>query len=126
MFYDRVKGRGLHNRLKVDPALIACFRPAMVGCFWPIFFFADHRSGPRVQSRNNNDDGQVRVKRPRVIDLPRTDPLVLQVAGLPCGPLGPLPGLLRFVRALVDRGVDDACEPEQGVAREWTAAHQTP
>ena len=23
---------------KVDPALIARFRPAMVGCFWPIFF----------------------------------------------------------------------------------------
>ena len=29
---------------KVDPALIARFRHAMVGCFWPIFFFADHRS----------------------------------------------------------------------------------
>ena len=27
---------------KVDPALIAHFRPAMVGCFQPIFFFADH------------------------------------------------------------------------------------
>ena len=27
---------------KVDPALIARFRPAVVGCFWPIFFFADH------------------------------------------------------------------------------------
>ena len=27
---------------KVDPALIARFRPAKVGCFWPIFFFADH------------------------------------------------------------------------------------
>ena len=29
---------------KVDPALIARFRPAMVGCFQPIFFFADHNS----------------------------------------------------------------------------------
>ena len=29
---------------KVDPALIARFRHAMVGCFWPVFFFADHRS----------------------------------------------------------------------------------
>ncbi len=27
---------------KVHPALIACFRLATVGCFWPIFFFADH------------------------------------------------------------------------------------
>ena len=27
---------------KSDPALIARFRPAMVGCFCPIFFFADH------------------------------------------------------------------------------------
>ena len=29
---------------KVDPALIARFRPATVGCFQPIFFFADHRT----------------------------------------------------------------------------------
>ena len=28
---------------KIDPALIARFRPAMFSCFWPIFFFADHR-----------------------------------------------------------------------------------
>ena len=28
---------------KVYPALIARFRLAMAGCFWPIFFFADHR-----------------------------------------------------------------------------------
>ena len=27
---------------KADPALIARFRPAMLGCFWPVFFFADH------------------------------------------------------------------------------------
>ena len=27
---------------KVHPALIARFRLATVGCFWPIFFFADH------------------------------------------------------------------------------------
>ena len=27
---------------KVHPALIGRFRPAMVGCFWPIFSFADH------------------------------------------------------------------------------------
>ena len=27
---------------KVDPALIARFRPDMVGCFWSVFFFADH------------------------------------------------------------------------------------
>ena len=27
---------------KVVPALIAQFRPAMVGRFWPGFFFADH------------------------------------------------------------------------------------
>ena len=30
---------------KVDPALIACFRPGMIGCFWPVFFFADHVPG---------------------------------------------------------------------------------
>ena len=29
-------------RQKVHPALIARFRLAMVGCFWPIFFFADY------------------------------------------------------------------------------------
>ena len=29
---------------KVDPALIARVRPTIVGCFWPVFFFADHRS----------------------------------------------------------------------------------
>ena len=28
---------------KVDPALIARVRPTIVGCFWPVFFFADHR-----------------------------------------------------------------------------------
>ena len=28
---------------KVYPVLIARFRPTMVGCFWPVFFFADHR-----------------------------------------------------------------------------------
>ena len=28
--------------LKVDLALIARFRPATFGYFWPIFFFADH------------------------------------------------------------------------------------
>ena len=28
---------------KVYPALIAQFRPAMLGRFWPVFFFADHR-----------------------------------------------------------------------------------
>ena len=28
---------------KVYQALIARFRLAMVGCFWPFFFFADHR-----------------------------------------------------------------------------------
>ena len=28
---------------KVDPVLIARFRPDMIGCFWPVFFFADHR-----------------------------------------------------------------------------------
>ena len=27
---------------KVYPALIARLRPAVVGCFWPIFFIADH------------------------------------------------------------------------------------
>ena len=27
---------------KVDPALIARVRPTIVGCFWPVFFFADH------------------------------------------------------------------------------------
>ena len=32
---------------KVDPALIARFRPDMVGCFWPVFFFADHN--PRTR-----------------------------------------------------------------------------
>ena len=31
---------------KVDPALIARCRPAMVGCFQPIFFFTDHRILP--------------------------------------------------------------------------------
>ena len=34
---------------KVDPALIARVRPTIVGCFWPVFFFADHtigRGGP--------------------------------------------------------------------------------
>ena len=29
---------------KIDPALIARSRPAMFGCFWPIFFFAEHRN----------------------------------------------------------------------------------
>ena len=29
---------------KVYPVLLARFRPAMVGCFWPIFFFEDHRN----------------------------------------------------------------------------------
>ena len=28
---------------KVDPALIARVRPTIVGCFWPGFFFADHK-----------------------------------------------------------------------------------
>ena len=28
---------------KVDPALIPQVRPTIVGCFWPVFFFADHR-----------------------------------------------------------------------------------
>ena len=32
---------------KVDPALIARVRPTIVGCFWPVFFFADH-SFPRA------------------------------------------------------------------------------
>ena len=27
---------------KVYPVLIARFRPDKVGCFWPVFFFADH------------------------------------------------------------------------------------
>ena len=27
---------------KIDPALIARSRPAIFGCFWPIFFFAEH------------------------------------------------------------------------------------
>ena len=30
------------KRLSVHPALIARFRLATVGCFWPIFFFADY------------------------------------------------------------------------------------
>ena len=30
---------------KVYPVLIGRFRPATVGCFWPVFFFADHRRG---------------------------------------------------------------------------------
>ena len=30
---------------KVYPVLIARFKPAMVGCFWPFFFFADHTPG---------------------------------------------------------------------------------
>ena len=29
---------------KVDPALIAPVRPTIVGCFWPVFFFAGHNS----------------------------------------------------------------------------------
>ena len=29
---------------KVDPALIARVRPTIVGCFWPVFFFAGHNS----------------------------------------------------------------------------------
>ena len=27
---------------QIDPALIARSRPAIFGCFWPIFFFAEH------------------------------------------------------------------------------------
>ena len=35
---------------KVDPALIVRFRPAMVGCFWPIFLFADHSGAGRSET----------------------------------------------------------------------------
>ena len=33
----------------LDPALIARFRPAMFGCFWPVFFFADHRPSGNLE-----------------------------------------------------------------------------
>ena len=36
---------------KVDPALTARFRFAMVGCFWPIFFFADHNGSTMSTSK---------------------------------------------------------------------------
>ena len=47
---DAVNERGGHDLIahddcapqKVYPVLIARFRPTMVGCFWPVFFFADH------------------------------------------------------------------------------------
>ncbi len=32
-------------RKKSIPALIAQVRPTIVGCFWPVFFFADHNQG---------------------------------------------------------------------------------
>ncbi len=35
---------------KVDPALIARARPTIVGCFWPVFFFADHRRITRTRT----------------------------------------------------------------------------
>ena len=34
---------------KVYPALIARVRPTIVDCFWPVFFFADHKFANLIQ-----------------------------------------------------------------------------
>ena len=55
-------------RQKIDPALIARFRPAMFGCFWPIFFFADHRCRERRGERRRRPCAEC-GKRPRAFGL---------------------------------------------------------
>ena len=40
----KVRSRERCAPQKVDPALIPQVRPTIVGCFWPVFFFADHNS----------------------------------------------------------------------------------
>ena len=55
--------------------LIARFRPNMVGCFWPVFFFADHRFKKAWQERDYTTVIEVARKSPE--DVLQEDPKLL-------------------------------------------------